>query len=1075
VWIVLSSTDVVTDRIEDGVGIDVGSTSAKVVVVRGGAVVFRTYRRHRGECLAVVEALLGEAGGAVGVLPERWITGSAGSALAGRLGARFVHEVHAVATAARARYPNARTVIELGGQDAKMIHLDPGGEGASGDGAFFSDMNERCAAGTGSALDRCLLRLGLGDGSLGSFRLPEEALPVVSAKCGVFAETDLVNLVKAGVPRDLVLGALLDAIVRGNLAVLAHGRPLPPSVVLLGGPHAFAPALATSWRRHLAARWRERGVPFGAADDVCVPSDAVHFAAEGAVRCASGARRVAELRSGLHALPRRPGPALAARSVERAEPASRGRETGAPGALAGAEPPPRLPARAGDPTLVLGIDAGSSTIKAVVLDADDTPIVRIYRRSERGPLEDAQAMLAEVARELGDRVALVRGLGVTGYAADVLGPVFGADASPVETVAHARSALRFVPDADVVCDVGGQDIKVLVLRQGGVARFHLSNQCAAGNGALLEATARELGVRIEDYADVAETAGRTPELAVGCAVFLDTERITLQRDGRTPAEILAGMAAVLPRNIWENVVAAPSLAALGRVFVLSGGVQQNRAANRAQVEYLTERHPTARVVVHPWPGEAGAIGAALVAREACDARGTGGETSFVGFERTLAARYSARSDSETRCRSCPSECSRTVVEALAPLGPSVRFVTGHACERGGALDDDPPGTPADVAEAALGRDLLRLEAARLFKRAAPVRVVSRAGIGLRIAIPRVLSMYRSAPFFTHYFEAIGVARKDLVIGPATTEELWRRAAGRGTVDACFPVKVASAHVADLLARRDVRDFDALFFPVLTHAITAVSGCVDTASCPVVAGTPMVVRAAFGADASGALPGGGLLLTPTLVLTAPALLRRELFRTMLRLAPRLTLVEHDEALVEARAGQRAFERGLEREGSRALARARDDRRVAIVVLGRPYHADPGIHHDLGSELRALGRTTLSIRSLPKDLATLAALGLPIELDLTGAAPGLTNSGDGEKLVGARMVAAHPYLAAIEISSFKCGQDASLYGAIADAAARGGKPFLALHDLDETRPRGSLRLRLRTFLDALARYERAMDAA
>ncbi len=925
-----------------------------------------------------------------------------------------------------------------------------------------TEMNERCAAGTGAALDRCLHRLGLDEATLAGYVLPDAALPRVSARCGVFAEANLVSLVRSGVPAELILGALLDAVVHGNLAVLARGRPLPPQVVLLGGPHAFAPALATLWRRRLAQRWAERGVRAGDDDDVIVPPDALHFAAEGALLSLDDLRRVTAARG---------GPARLSRSLPSvgvgvtALPSSASRSRGTGGSAASTVTPAAATAEAGP--LTLGLDAGSTTLKAVVLDERDELIVRLYRKAERGPLEDAQRILAELAEALGARAGRVAALGVTGYAADVIGPVLGADAAPVETLAHARAAARYVPEVDVVCDVGGQDIKVLLLADGAVTGFHLSSQCAAGNGALLEATAAELGVPLDRYAEVALAARRTPDFAVGCAVFLDTERVTCQRDGASPAEILAGMAAVLPRNVWEGVVAAPSIPALGQVFVLSGGVQRNQAAREAQIDYLRERHPRARILVHPYPGEAGAIGAALAAREAA----AGSATRFVGFARVSALRFAVERSEATRCHRCPAACPRTFVAASTPSGERIPFVTGHACERGST----PAGQPAPRPAAGSARNLLRVEAARLFAGAAGVRVVSGAGRGLRVALPRVLSMYRSAPFFLHYLEAIGVARAAIVTGEATGEELWRRAAGRGTADACFPVKVAQAHVADLLARRGERPFDVLFFPVLTHAVTAVQGCADTASCPVVAGTPLVVRAAFGADAEGRLPDGTLLLTPTLVLTRPALLREQLFAAARRIAPALTLAEHDLALQEARAGQRAFERALEEDGAEALRRARAERRTALVLLGRPYHADPGIHHDLGSELWALGRTTLSLRALPKDAAALAALGLAVDLDLAAAAPSLTNSGAGEKLAAARLVAAHPYLAAIEISSFKCGQDASLYGAVADLARRGGKPFLALHDLDETRPVGSLRLRLRTFLDALERYERVSEAA
>lgn len=1034
----------------DGIGIDIGSTTVKVVVARDGLVVHRAYRRHHGQCLDEARAVLLDAETHIPAVAPRFVTGSAGAALAPALGGRYVHEVAAVLEAVRARFPQARTLVELGGQDAKMVHIER--EPSS----FTSEMNERCAAGTGATLDRCLHRMALSADVLAELSVADDVeLPVVSAKCGVFAEADVVALVKADTPRERILAALLDAVVRGNLAVLAKGRPLPPQVVLLGGPHAFVPALATLWRRHLRARWRDRGVMHGADDDVIVPPNAEFFAAEGALRSAAALDRIDAAKRG------------GGRRFALATPTASGHRQREGLRRTGIEPlrAPVAASSAAGP-LALGIDAGSTTIKAVVLDDHDVPVVRLYRRAEAGPIQDGQTMLEAVASALGPDAARVASLGVTGYAASVLGPVLGADASPVETLAHARSAIRYVPDVDVVCDVGGQDIKVLLIERGDVRSFHLSNQCAAGNGALLETTAAELGVDLDAYADVAFFADRSPEFTVGCAVFLDTQRVTCQRDGFTPAEILAGMATVLPRNIWENVVAAPSLAALGRVFVLSGGVQRNSAAVTAQLDYITSRHPDARVLVHPFPGEAGAIGAAIAGRDACRAT----PSRFVGFARASSMRFTSTTDASTRCRSCPSQCARTFVDVSAPDVPMSRLITGHACERG-AVEGPSAERPRIEVPGARARNLLRVEASRLFALSTRTRVVSTAGAHLRVAIPRVLAMYRSAPFFLRYFEAIGVAPDAILTGPITSEDLWRRSAGRGTVDACYPVKVVQAHIADMLAMRHVRPFDVLWFPAITHAITAVRGCADTASCPVVAGTPMVTRAALGTDASGILPGGARLLTPTLSLTDPGRLRAQMFDAIRTVVPALSEAEHEAALAEARAGQRSFEESLEADGAAALADAWLGRRVAIVMLARPYHADPGLHHDIGAELWAHGRTTLSIRALPKDGHHLDPLG--IDLDLADTAPFFTNSGDGEKLAAARIIAAHPYLVAIEVSSFKCGQDASIYGAVAHLARHGGRPFLALHDLDETRPAASLRMRLRTFLDAVERYEKSVS--
>lgn len=1014
------------------IGLDAGSTTVKLCALEGGEIVRRAYRRHRGRVLDEALALAAEARAALGdgVVV---VTGSAGAAVAERLGAGFVHEVHAVAAAARRALPQVRTVIELGGQDAKLLHL---GEGE----ALSSDMNERCAAGTGMVIDRCAHRLGLDAGALAGLAAGSAPPPVVSARCGVFAEADVVALVKRGQREEDVLLGLLDAVVRQNLVTLARGRPLPGPVLLLGGPVAFIPALAAAFERHLRARWRELGIGPG---EVRVPPDAALFAALGAALSGPSLERVALARGSRARLRPKVMSARAHGDAGWLERAAAPLPAGRPRA-----------ARRGEP-LAVGLDAGSTTVKAVALGADGGVVAAAYRASTGNVFADAAAVLEELAPACapGEPCAL----GVTGYAADLLGPVLEADAVELETLAHARAARAAVPGAQVVCDVGGQDIKVLVLDEaGGVKSFRLSHQCAAGNGALLASTADALGVPLERIAAVTAQARSVPAFSLGCAVFLDTERVTAQRDGVPPAEVLAGMTAVLPRNIWENVAGPAALEQLGDVFVLSGGVQRNAAAVAAQADYLLRRHPRSRVELHPWPGEAGAIGAALAARE----RGRRAPRDVLAAARALDAK--TESGEETRCGLCPSRCARTLVTARRGADTHTA-VTGNACERGGELSR--PARPSRR-----GVNLVRHEAVRLFHRHHAVQVVSRAGAGLRIAIPRVLAQYRAAPLFTHYFEALGVRRENLVTGELTSEALWRRAAGRGTADACYPAKVAQAHVADLLARAKEPPFDVLFFPAVTRAVTAVKGCADTASCPVVAGTPLVTKVAFG----GVLPGGARLLSPVLELPDKKQLSEALFEALRAVLPGLQRAEHDAALKQGLAGQRAWDEQLERLGAKVLAAAKRDRRCAVVMIGRPYHADPGLHHELSSELASQGRSVLTLRALPHSPEVCRAAGLERDPHDLSDLPFLTNSGDGERLAAARCAGSLPWLVAIELSSFKCGQDASLYAHVA-GAARGehGKPFLALHDLDETRPVASLRLRLRTFLSAVEQYERRLE--
>src|SRR5262249_20448161 len=281
---------------------------------------------------------------------------------------------------------------------------------------------------------------------------------------------------------------------------------------------------------------------------------------------------------------------------------------------------------------VIGMDGGSTSSKAVLIDYDTAEILtKEYQLSKGNPIQDTKEILARIREFATDQGAKldVLGFGATGYAADVLQECVKVDANIVETVAHMMSAVHFFGDIDVVCDIGGQDIKVLFMTNGDIRNFRLSNQCSAGNGMLLQAMADQFGVPVADYADVAFRAGLTPKFSYGCAVFLDADRVNFQKEGYRKEELLAGLAMVLPKNVWQSVVQIPRMAALGRRYVLQGGTQYNLAAVKAQVDYIKARVPDAEIHVHPHPGEAGAIGAALETLRVVSRRG---HSTFVGLD-----------------------------------------------------------------------------------------------------------------------------------------------------------------------------------------------------------------------------------------------------------------------------------------------------------------------------------------------------------------------------------------------------------------------------------------------------------
>ena len=312
--------------------------------------------------------------------------------------------------------------------------------------------------------------------------------------------------------------------------------------------------------------------------------------------------------------------------------------------------------------MLVGCDFGSTTAKAVVLSPERELLFSCYALSNGNPIEDAKALFRQL-RDAG--FTAIAALAVTGYGKDLLKGVIGADLGIVETVAHATAALHYFPDADVICDVGGCDVKIMILRQGTVADFRLNSQCSSGNGAFLQGVAERYAVPLDAYAGRAFSATVVPSLAMGCGVFLQSDIVNQQRKGWSSDEIMAALAAVLPLNVWVYAGQLQNLAAAGRTFVLQGGTHRNLAVVKAQVDFIRAKVPDAEIVVHPYSGEAGAIGAALCAG---DAMTSGGVSRFRGYEVIDALEYTATTNDHTTCRWCPVNCKRTFIDVRLPDG-----------------------------------------------------------------------------------------------------------------------------------------------------------------------------------------------------------------------------------------------------------------------------------------------------------------------------------------------------------------------------------------------------------------------
>ena len=1121
------------------VGVDVGSTTVKAVAVDAAtdAIVWSDYQRHETKQPEKTMEFLGRLEADLGISAENtrmFITGSGGATIAPLVGAKFVQEVTAVALAVEKLHPEVHSVIELGGQDAKIIVFKEDPE--SGRKKKIPSMNDKCAGGTGAVIDKINAKLKIPAEQLCDQGYTGLKLHKVAGKCGVFAETDINGLQKEGTPPDELMASLFEAIVLQNLTVLTRGHTLRPHVLLLGGPNTFIRGMREAWQENIPKMWQERGVEIPAGESpqtlIKTPANAQYFAALGAIEFGrtedDSVGRYSGIRDLQHYLnvgrfeekAAASGGGLSASEEELA----RFKEQYTPKVFV-----PATFARGETVRGFVGVDGGSTSTKAVLMSLDGDVVCKVYQLSKGNPIQDTIDMFDQLVEQVERQGAAleVLGVGTTGYAKDVLKDVLHADAALVETVAHTESAVKYYTDPHVIVDVGGQDIKLIVLKDGRVKDFKLNTQCSAGNGYFLQSTAETFGVPVRDFADKAFTAKAMPLFGYGCAVFMQSDIVNFQRQGWAPEEILAGLAAVLPKNIFLYVASIPNLAKLGTRFVLQGGTQHNLAAVKAEVDFIRSNFRDAElapeIIVHEHCGESGAIGAAV---EALRLWKNGHRTTFIGLEAVRKITYRTTRNESTRCNFCKNNCLRTFIDikmtpaaaAMAASPPEVKpapvkFISKVAkaadeqrliiatCEKGTVEDvNDMRGIKAGLdavrkanpnfveiaaKEAFRSRGVASVAdplPARAWTKAAKARLAAmNARKSRRIGMPRVLNMYVYAPFFNAYFESLGVPGENLVYSDYTSGELYREGSGRGAIDPCFPAKIGIAHVHNLLAvKHKKKPLDYIFFPMVDVLHTPLTHLQGANACPTVTVTPETVKAAFTKE-SNVFAEYGVEYFNTLVnFSDRKLLARQLMDTW---GPVLGLSEEENArAVEAGFGElTACETDIRKRAREVLDQLERENRIGIVLLARPYHHDPGLNHEILDEFTKLGYPVFSQSTLPLDADLLERLfGEEVRagvirdpLEIQDVWKNSYSASTNHKVWAAKFTARHPNLVALELSSFKCGHDAPIYTVIESIIEKSGTPYFSFKDIDENKPSGSIRIRVETIHYFLKRYAEDMD--
>ncbi len=1079
------------------VGLDIGSTTVKAVVLDQsdslGDTLFSDYRRHHANVRATVAGLLVDIHKKLvdlgrGDEPIRLsITGSGGLALADNLHVPFIQEVIAETEAIDKEYPQADVIIELGGEDAKITYLKPTPE---------QRMNGSCAGGTGAFIDQMSTLLDTDAAGLNEMAKSYENLYPIASRCGVFAKTDLQPLINDGAAKPDLAASIFTAVATQTIAGLASGRPIHGTVIFLGGPLFFMSELRAAFQRALE----------GKVDEFIVPTDAHLYVAYGsalqadtdsddqghhfeAYTCDEILKRLDELKNLPSNTPTMPP--LFPTEADREDFNKRHhKEHIHIGTLEGAHGPH-----------FLGIDAGSTTIKATLVNDDREIVWSSYANNEGSPLTAAINIVKKIQSELPEGAWIARSC-ATGYGEGLITTGLHLDEGVVETMAHYRGAEMVSPGVTAVIDIGGQDMKYLAITDGVIDSIAVNEACSSGCGSFLQTFAMSMGLTIQEFTQKALASTHPVDLGSRCTVFMNSSVKQAQKEGASIEDIAAGLCYSVVRNALYKVIKLRDSGELGDTVVVQGGTFLNDAVLRA-FELLTEREVTRPNIA----GLMGAFGAALTARmhyqdeadhldvvvkadgseeqsEAEPAPKSGPKAA--AFKKTEPAKpevhvvvvdgvaHTASSiltgealdnmsmtTERDVCKLCQNHCKLTITT----FSDGSRFVTGNRCERGGDAKKKRSDRP----------NLYDYKYKRCF---AYRRLTDKAATRGEIGIPRALNMYENYPFWFTLLTTLGF--KVMISGRSSHELFETGIESIASENICYPAKLVHGHIKWLLDK----GVKTIFYPCVSYEENLVPNTDNHYNCPVVANYPLVV----GANMPELREDGVRYMHPYFNLANHELMVDRILEEFAW--ANVTREEVETAVKAAYAEDKVFKHDVQQEGLTALAYMKEHNCRGIVLAGRPYHIDPEINHGIPETICSLGMVVLSEDSIcelqPGEKLNLTEFLSEGEADPRSKnAAGFRHVGDrtvtkmplrvtnqwayhSRLYAAAHFVASYPGLELVQLNSFGCGLDAITTDQVAEILADKADVYTLLK-IDEVSNLGAAKIRLRSLKAAVEERE------
>ncbi|MDD6794261.1 MAG: acyl-CoA dehydratase activase-related protein [Clostridiaceae bacterium] len=979
-------------------GLDVGSTTVKVVLLdENENIVYSEYRRHFSDIRSTIIGLIQEAYEKVGEVETTIsVTGSGGLSVSKWLGINFVQEVIACTKTVEELIPETDVAIELGGEDAKITYFK---------GGIEQRMNGSCAGGTGAFIDQMATLLNTDAKGLNELAKKHTIIYPIASRCGVFAKTDVQPLINEGAKVEDIAASILQAVVNQTISGLACGKPIKGKVAFLGGPLYFLSELRQRFIDTLELT----------DEDIIFPDNSQLFVAYGAA-ILSRKYEIVSFKDLVSKVEKIHG--VEDDNVDRLEPLFKNEEE----YKEFAERHAKAKARRRDLAsykgkAYLGIDAGSTTTKVVLIGEDGSILYDFYGSNEGSPLNRVIFIMKDLFSKMPEGVEIVNST-VTGYGEALIKAALHVDLGEIETIAHYKAAEYFLPGVDFILDIGGQDMKCLRVKNGVIDSILLNEACSSGCGSFLETFAKSLDMSVASFSKEALTSKAPVDLGSRCTVFMNSRVKQAQKEGAEVSDISAGLSYSVIKNALFKVIKIREPKAMGKKIIVQGGTFYNEAVLRS-FELISKREAVRPDIA----GLMGAFGAALIAKERYV---EGNKSSLIARDKIDS--FTMTSDFR-RCGKCGNNCLLTINK----FSTEEEFISGNRCERGLGIDKIKNEVP----------NLYKYKLQRTFGYKPLKKEEAKRGV---IGIPRVLNMYENYPFWFTLLTKLGFR---VELSPISSKKIYEL--GIETIpseSACYPAKISHGHIMALINR----GIKTIFYPCIPYERIEFNDANNHYNCPMVTSYPEVIR-----NNMDVLKEKNIkFIQPFFSLAdKDALVKRieEEFKDF-----NVTRSEAKEA-VEAAYNERAsFDKDLRNKGKEVLEYLNKTGKKGIVLAGRPYHIDPEINHGIPDII-----TSFDMAVLTED--SIAYLG-ELDTSLRVVDQWMYHS---RLYRAAAFVSKQSNLELIQLNSFGCGLDAVTTDQVADIMASKGKIYTCLK-IDEGNNLGAAKIRIRSLKAAIEERER-----